>query len=30
MERIVYVQFWSTDPDWDGNATEKTDNHLFS
>ena len=28
MPRILYVQFWCTDPDWDGTTTEQTDIHL--
>ena len=28
--RILYVQFWCTDPDWDRTSTEQTDMHLLS
>ena len=27
--RTLYVQFWCTDPYWDGKTTEQTDAHLF-
>ena len=27
--RILHVQFWCIDPDWEGGATEQTDIVLF-
>ena len=27
--RILCVQFWGSDPDWDGATTKQTENHLF-
>ena len=29
MARIVYVQLWCTDPDWDETSTEQTDIYYF-